>query len=100
LLCPRDHVASTDLEHTPATIEGFALYDKIMSLSPQTEAQRIAQSRAAQALADMANLRRLMHTQTGGSLSWPFLVVLVFWLVVLFIGFGVLAPSNATVVAA
>jgi hypothetical protein len=99
-LWPSDHVASTDLEHTPATIEGFALYDKIISLSPQTEAQRIAQSRAAQALVDMAHLRRLMHTQTGGSLSWPFFVVLVFWLVVLFSGFGLLARANATVVAA
>jgi len=30
----------------------------------------------------------------------PFLVVLVFWLIVLFAGYGLLAPGNATVVMA
>ena len=33
------------------------------------------------------------------SVSWPFLVVLVFWLVALFIGFGLFARFNGTVVA-
>ena len=51
-------------------------------------------------LTDMANTRRLMAEQAGGSLSWPFFVVLVFWLVVLFLGFGLFARINATVFVA
>jgi len=48
----------------------------------------------------MAHTRRLMSEQAGGSLSWPFFVVLVFWLVVLFLGFGLFARFNATVCTA
>ena len=51
-------------------------------------------------LTDMATTRRLMAEQAGGSLSWPFFVVLVFWLVMLFLGFGLFARFNATVIAA
>ena len=33
-------------------------------------------------------------------MSWPFLLVLVFWLTVLFLGFGLFTRRNATVVVA
>jgi hypothetical protein len=42
----------------------------------------------------------LLYEQAGGVLSWPFLVVLVFWLVALFASFGIYARGNATVLAA
>ncbi len=48
----------------------------------------------------MGTTIRLLHQQAGGSLSWPFFVVLVFWLVVLFAGFGLYARRNATIIAA
>ena len=48
----------------------------------------------------MGTTIRLLYEQAGGSLSWPFFVVLVFWLVVLFAGFGLYARRNATVIAA
>jgi hypothetical protein len=48
----------------------------------------------------MGTTIRLLHQQPRGSLSWPFFVVLVFWLVVLFAGFGLYARRNATVIAA
>jgi hypothetical protein len=95
-----DNVGSADLQHAPATIEGEALYDQIIHLEPKTDAQRLGQSRAAQLVGEMGNARRLMHTQAGRSLSWPFFVVLVSWLVVLFIGFGLLARPNATILTA
>jgi membrane-bound ClpP family serine protease len=41
-----------------------------------------------------------MAAQQATSVSKPFLVVLVFWLTVLFISFGLYAPRNATVIAA
>jgi hypothetical protein len=38
--------------------------------------------------------------QLGSSIPAPFLVVLVFWLSIIFVSFGLFAPRNATVVAA
>ena len=40
------------------------------------------------------------YEQAGGALSWPFFVVLVFWLVTLFIGFSLYARRNATAITA
>ncbi len=34
----------------------------------------------------------------ASSIAWPFLVVLVFWLLILFMGFGLFAPGNTTVI--
>ena len=41
-----------------------------------------------------------MFEQLGGSISWPFLTVLVFWICVLFLGFGLFARFNTTVTVA
>ena len=76
------------------------LFGTVARLTPQTEAQRSAQARAVQLMTTMGTTIRLLHQQAGGSLSWPFFVVLVFWLVVLFAGFGLFARRNATVIAA
>ena len=76
------------------------LFDTVARLTPNSEAQRSAQARALQLMTTMGTTIRLLHQQAGGSLSWPFFVVLVFWLVVLFAGFGLYARRNATVIAA
>ena len=76
------------------------LFDTVDRLAPKSEAQRSAQSRALQLMTTTGTTIRLLYEQAGGSLSWPFFVVLVFWLVMLFLGFGLYAPRNATVVAA
>jgi hypothetical protein len=39
----------------------------------------------------------MMPEQVGDSISWPFLTVLIFWIYVLFLGFGLFARFNATV---
>jgi len=73
-------------------------YDEIQALSPQTDAQR---SLRAEALAIAINLGRthsLLAAQAGRSIPLPFLVVLIFWLTVIFMSFGLFAPSNATVI--
>ena len=76
------------------------LIDKITNLSPRTDAQRYMQSQALRLLSGLADTRLLLNEQARGSLAWPFLVVLVFWLTVLFLGFGLLARQNPTVVTA
>jgi hypothetical protein len=47
---------------------------------------------------DTGRMRWLMYAQATTSVSMPLLIVLVLWLTVIFISFGLFAPFNATVV--
>jgi hypothetical protein len=76
------------------------LFDKVASLAPKTDTQRFMQAQALRLLGSMGDTRLLLNEQARGSLSWPFLIVLSFWLTMLFVGFGLFARRNATVVTA
>jgi hypothetical protein len=78
---------------------GEILYEKIQGLSPKNDAQRSIQSQALSIAVDIGKTRWLMYAQQATSVSMPLLVVLVLWLTVIFISFGLFAPFNATVVA-
>ncbi len=87
-----DAVAAQAAKHTPQNyVPTEDLFDTVARLTPNSDAQRSAQARALQLMTTMGTTIRLLHQQAGGSLSWPFFVVLVFWLVVLFAGFGLYA---------
>jgi hypothetical protein len=58
------------------------------------------QSRAVQESESITQSRLAMFEQLGSSISWPFLTVLVFWICVLFLGFGLFARFNPTVTVA
>jgi hypothetical protein len=96
---PQDRSQSANLTPGEARAAGEALYDKIAELSPQNDAQRALKARALDLIADVAQTRLRMFAQQDSSLPTPFLVVLVFWLSILFAGYGLLAPPNATVLA-
>jgi len=83
----------------PTSSGGEILYDKIQKLSPKNDAQRALQSQALNIAMDAGKTRWLMYAQEATSVSMPLLVVLVLWLTVIFISFGLFAPFNATVVA-
>jgi hypothetical protein len=78
---------------------GEILYEKIQGLSPKNDAQRSLQGRALSIVVDIGKTRWLMYAQQATSVSMPLLVVLVLWLTVIFISFGLFAPFNATVVS-
>ena len=44
--------------------------------------------------------RILMMLQLAGGISWPMLAIVVCWSLLLFCGYGLVSPVNATVVAA
>jgi hypothetical protein len=89
-------------EYAPLSVEreGGRLFDGIAGLPTKTDLERFGQSRALQLLAGVSETRRLLAEQSRGSLSRPFLVVLISWLAVLFFGFGLFTRINATVVVA
>jgi hypothetical protein len=93
---PKNRVHSSQLE--PLMFQGGdILYDKIQALAPQNDAQRSLQAKALSLAADIGQTRFLMFVQQSGSIPMVFLGVLVFWLSILFVSFGLSAPSNATV---
>ncbi|MGI8570730.1 MAG: hypothetical protein ACR2KT_17630 [Methylocella sp.] len=67
---------------------------------PNTEAQRFIQKRALEISGAIRQTRALMLEQINSSIPWPFLTVLVFWISMLFVGFGLFARANATVIVA
>lgn len=84
------------------TLIGFDdISDRLRELSPKNDGQRWLQSRALEINHELASTRWLLREQAGagGSLTWPFTVVLVFWLTAIFLSIGLFAPRNATVIA-
>jgi len=75
------------------------VYAKIQGLSPKDDAQRSLQSQALSIAMDLRKTRWLMYEQETRSVSLPLLVILVLWLTIIFISFGLFAPFNATVVS-
>ena len=93
-------------EHTG--ISGMAAFNQgrgleiiqknLLSLKPQNDSQRQQLSQAFQIVGDFAQTRWLLIEQAQTEVPVFFLVVLIFWLTVLFVSFGMFAPCNATVV--
>ena len=72
------------------------VYTKLRELSPQNDSQKYLQSQALQIGADMMQSRWMLIEQSQTKLPRIFLSVLTFWLTVLFVQFGLLAPRNPT----
>jgi hypothetical protein len=75
------------------------MQDRIRALSPANDSQRQLQSHAQKSLSEISHARWLMIEQTESPLPIAFLIILIFWLAMLFVSFGMLAPHNGTVVA-
>jgi hypothetical protein len=77
---------------------GEVMYDKIQELSPRDEAQRLLKTQALNLVLALSQTRWLMFEQRGRSISVPLLMMLVFWLTINFVSFGLFAPRNGTVI--
>ena len=75
---------------------GDALYVAVQRLPPHDDTQRDLKTQATNLMVQIAELRSLLQAQAIPSLSKPLLIALVVWLVVIFFGFSLLAPANAT----
>ncbi len=76
------------------------LYQEIQALSPTTDTQRSLQAQATSLAMSLGETRWLMYAQAANSISKPMLAILVFWLTIIFISFGLSAPNNLTVTSA
>ncbi len=74
------------------------ILDRLRELTPRDDAQRQVLSHARKLTEDLLQTRWLLIEQAQGELPIPLLVILVFWLTMLFVTFGMFAPRNATVI--
>jgi hypothetical protein len=75
---------------------GDAIYVAISRLAPHDEAQRALKTQAATLMIQLAEFRALVQAQAVSAVSKPLLIALVIWLVVIFLGFSLLAPATTT----
>jgi hypothetical protein len=92
---PQEHAAS--LQSGSESADPEVLYDKLQELQPKTDSQRLIQARSLSLVIALAQVHWLIYEQKASSVSVPLLAVLIFWLTVIFISFGLFAPRNATV---
>jgi hypothetical protein len=97
MIWPRDSSKPVSLD--PMRMSGVeALADAIRALTPRDETQRALQSRAMDISEDLLQARWLLVAGPGESVPVPFLAVLVSWLTLTFVSFGLFAPRNGMVV--
>ncbi len=94
---PKSGASSPHLE--APSIASEILVDKIEGLTPNDDAQRMLKAQASSIVWGIGQTRWLQYSQQSLSISMPLLVTLIFWITVIFLAFGLFAPSNATVLA-
>ncbi|OAI40884.1 hypothetical protein AYO41_01795 [Verrucomicrobia bacterium SCGC AG-212-E04] len=75
---------------------GDALYVAVQRLPPHDDTQRDLKTQATNLMVQLAELRALLQAQAIPSLSKLLLIALAAWLVIIFLGFSLFAPANAT----
>ena len=80
-------------------VGGEMVLDRIQELSPQNDMQRSLQAQALSIALALGQTRLLMYEQSVAGVTWPLLAVMVFWLTIVFISFGLFAPRNPTTLA-
>ena len=84
----------------PRAARGEVLLDQLEELPATNDRQRSLKAAALGLAMNLAQTRWLMYEQADQSISGALLVLLVFWFTITFIGFGLFAPSNTTVIVA
>jgi hypothetical protein len=95
---PQDRVLTSQLD--PAVARGDDLYGVVQALVPQTDVQRALKAEATGLMSNLGQARWLLFEQAGSPVSTPLLIIVVTWLAILFISFGLFAPANHTAITA
>jgi hypothetical protein len=87
----------------PAQLDPMAtgnegLYETLHALAPKTDEQQTLKGLALSTATDIGQLRWLLLAQHTSSISTPMLIVVIFWLTMIFMSFGLFASPNATVI--
>ena len=72
----------------------------LQNLAPKNELQTTLKSHAISTAFDLGQMRWQEFEQANSTVSIPLICILTFWLAILFVSFGMFAPSNSTVIIA
>jgi len=89
---------SSDKTRFTVSAASEVLLVRIAELSPKNDSQRLLQSQALSGALELAQVRSLMIAQKSSSVPMPLLALLVFWLTLLFMSFGLFVRPNSLVV--
>jgi hypothetical protein len=78
--------------------EAKAMYDSIQNLAPHNDLQQSLKARALETTIDLSRTLWLLSAQKEPSIVTPLLVMVILWLAIIFLSFGLFAPSNKTVI--
>jgi hypothetical protein len=92
------HDSPNQTRFEPTAAGNEELLDKIQELSPHDDNQRALQTQALSLMIQLAQVRWLLFAQKTSSVPTPLLAMLIFWLTLLFVSFGLYVRPNVTVV--
>jgi hypothetical protein len=88
--------AGARAELTANASGGDGVFSELQALSPRDDTQRALKGQATALAADLGQLRMLMLAQAVPSIPKLLLIMVSFWLVIIFLGFSLMSPPNAT----
>ena len=92
--------SSSEAKVDPVLSSGQALYSSIHKLAPTNDEQRALKAQALDSINDLGKTRWLLVAQSDTSIPKPLLIMVVVWLAIIFLSFGLFAPTNKTIVVA
>lgn len=84
-------------QEDPALASGVTLFNSIHKLMPQNDEQRALKAEALDTVTDLSKTRWLLFAQADTSIPRPLLIMVIVWLALIFLSFGLFAPTNKTV---
>jgi hypothetical protein len=101
LIAQMDSLSTSTPKLQPPSEADFSdFYQMVRRLSPRDDSQRALKGEVLRISLEVGQIRASALARESSSIPKPFLVVLVFWLTALFVGFGLFAPRNPVAVAA
>jgi Protein of unknown function (DUF4239) len=82
----------------PGAANGEPIWDTIQNLNPTSDNQRSLRTQALGLAVQLGQIRWLMVEQKSSGIPTPLLLILVAWLTLLFMSFGLFIRPNMTVV--
>lgn len=99
-MSPNEGLGSANIAVVGTANQKKHLLAQVLALDPKTASQRFDQSKALDLMSEIATTRLLIHEQASASVPAALIIVLVLWLTLLFVGFGLFASVNGTVLVA
>jgi hypothetical protein len=88
--------ADTPAQSKPKPEIGNVFYLALLRLEARDDSERTLKAQAVNLTLEIGQVRSLMQAESTPSISKPMLIVVVLWLVMIFLGFSLIAPPNAT----